>query len=314
MVMGIYDRDYYQQEEVPQRTRAARTLQRASVTNKLLIANVAVYLGCWLFSSGSVERTKAIYDALSIGNDYFTRPWEIWRWITYGFMHSPFWAESGSIWHLVFNGFMLWMFGRFVEQRYGSAEFLRFYLLAIVFSGLVFVITNLGVGSSQAVGASGGVVAIVILFCFLYPHEKLLIYGIFPVPAWLFGIVVVGLDILTGIGESKGIGSRIAWQAHLGGAGFAAAYYLMNWNFSFLGGIFSGRKPRLSVYRADSSKSAAADEPSAESQLIAQGEEILQKVHEYGESSLTARQRKMLERYSELMQKRRGRDDDQYRF
>ncbi len=312
--MGIYDRDYYQQEEVPHHTRAARRLQGISVTNKLLIANVVVYLGCWLFSSGSDERTESIYDALSIGNDYFTRPWEIWRWITYGFMHSPFWLASGSIWHLAFNGFALWMFGRFVEQRYGSAEFLRFYILAIVFSGLVFVITELGGAPAQAVGASGGVVAIVILFCFLYPHEKLLIYGIIPVPAWLFGILLVGMDVLNGINEAKGIGSRIAWQAHLGGAGFAAAYYLLNWNFSFLGGIFSGRKPRLSVYRKESSKSDVSDEPSAESQLIAQGEEILQQVHESGESSLTARQRRMLKRYSELMQKRRGRDDDQYRF
>ncbi|MEC9095774.1 MAG: hypothetical protein VX776_04030, partial [Planctomycetota bacterium] len=56
------------------------------------------------------------------------------------------------------------------------------------------------------------------------------------------------------------------------------------------------------------------DEPSAEKQLIDQGEEILKQVHQKGEASLNARQRKTLERYSELLQRRRGRDDGQYRF
>ena len=313
--MGIYDRDYYQQEDTPQRTRAVRQLRHTSMTNKLLLANIIVYLICWLICSGNSIRTQAVYDELAIGNDFFERPWEIWRLISYGFMHSPFWEGTGGIWHILMNGFGLWMFGRSIEQRYGSSEFLRFYLLAIIISGFVFVVTNLGGPElTSAVGASGAVVAIVILFCFLYPHEKLLIYGVLPVPAWIVGILYVGFDILTAFNQASGADSRIAWQAHLGGAGFAAAYYLLKWDFAFLSRWFSTRRPKLTVYRQDVNSRVVKDEVSAENQLIVQGEEILKQLHEKGESSLSSRQLKTLERYSELLQQRRGRDDDQYRF
>ncbi len=307
--MGIYDRDYYQQEEMPQRARAARQLRNTSVTNKLLIANIVVHLVCWILSD--VWTKQVVYDALAIGNNFFERPWEIWRPISYGFMHAPFWEGS---WHIIMNGFGLWMFGRFIEQRYGSNEFLRFYLLAIIVSGFVFVVTTLGDAPVQAVGASGAVVAIVILFCFLYPHEKLLIYGIFPVPAWVVGILYVGFDIYTAINQANGVDSHIAWQAHLGGAAFAAAYYLLKWDFAFLSRWFSTRRPKLTVYRQDVNSRAVKDEASVENQLIVQGEEILKQLHEKGESSLSSRQLKTLERYSELLQQRRWREDDQYRF
>ena len=127
--MGIYDRDYYQRENSPQRAGAVRKLRNTSVTNKLLLANIVVYLVCWLVCTSGENTTKTVYDALAIRNDFFHRPWEIWRLISYGFMHSPFWQGDGGIWHILTNGFLLWMFGRFVEQRYGSSEFLRFYML-----------------------------------------------------------------------------------------------------------------------------------------------------------------------------------------
>ncbi len=310
--MGIYDRDYYHQEEMPQRARAVRQLRNTSVTNKLLIANIVVYLICWLICNGKPDRTAAVYAALDMGSDFFEQPFQIWRLLSYGFMHSPFWLTNGGIWHILMNGFGLWMFGRFIEQRYGGAEFLRFYLIAIVFSGLVYAVTNFG--GPGAVGASGAVVAIVILFCFLYPHEKLLIYGIFPVPAWVVGILYVGFDIYTAINQANGVDSHIAWQAHLGGAAFAAAYYLLKWDFAFLSRWFSTRRPKLTVYRQDVNSRAVKDEASVENQLIVQGEEILKQLHEKGESSLSSRQLKTLERYSELLQQRRGREDDQYRF
>ena len=56
------------------------------------------------------------------------------------------------------------------------------------------------------------------------------------------------------------------------------------------------------------------DEPSAEAQLITQGEEILQQVHEKGEASLNTRQRRTLQRYSALLKQRRESDNGQYRI
>lgn len=44
--------------------------------------------------------------------------------VTYMFLHDP-----DSIWHILFNMFTLWMFGRILEQTWGTRRFLIFYLV-----------------------------------------------------------------------------------------------------------------------------------------------------------------------------------------
>ncbi len=308
--MGIYDRDYYRDESSSQSTQAVRAVKQMSITNKLVLANVAVYMMCWLIGYDSPDRTLAIYDALAIDATFFTHPWQVWRLITAGFMHAPFWLpDGGDVMHIAFNMFGLWMFGRFIEQRYGSREFLRFYILAIVVSGLTFVVANVNAPDASAIGASGGVVAVVILYCCVYPRTKLLLMMIIPVDAWIVGLMYVGYDVYLGLQQAAGTMTGIAWQAHLGGAAFAAAYFKMGWRLEKITSwkqVFK-RQPKLKVHSPDTSPSAPVvkDEISAEDQLIARGEKILQQVHEQGESSLTSRQRKTLERYSQIMQHRR---------
>ena len=310
--MGIYDRDYYRSDtdsSAPSMMRAARAM---SMTNKLVVANVVVYILCWLAGNSDTKLNKDIYDALSIDSSFFTHPWQIWRLITAGFMHAAAWGEVANrgamspVMHIAFNMFLLWMFGRFVEQRYGAKEFLRFYLLAIIVSSLIFAVSYYflampeGVSVVRAVGASGGVVAVVILYCFLYPKTKLLLMMIIPVDAWIVGLMYVGYDIYLAVQSSKGEPTGIAWQAHLGGAAFAALYFKLGWKFSGQGRTKRKPKTKLKIHKP------VTDELSADEQLIARGEKILEQVHQRGESSLSARQRQTLQRYSELMQQRQG--------
>jgi membrane associated rhomboid family serine protease len=264
---------------------------------------VVVYILCWL--AGNNEQ---IYDALSIDSSFFTHPWEIWRLITAGFMHAAAWGPhtNSGVMHIAFNMFGLWMFGRFVEQRYGAKEFLRFYLLAIIVSSLIFAVSYYflalpeGVPVVRAVGASGGVVAVVILYCFLYPKTKLLMMMIIPVDAWVVGLIYVGYDIFLAVRSTTGDSTGSAWQAHLGGAAFAALCFKLGWKFSGQGRTKRKPKTKLKIHKP------VTDELSADEQLIARGEKILEQVHQRGESSLSARQLKTLQRYSELMQQRQG--------
>jgi membrane associated rhomboid family serine protease len=306
--MGIYDRDYYRGDadsSTPGMMRAARAM---SMTNKLVVANVVVYILCWLAGNSNPQLNKEIYDALSIDSSFFTHPWEIWRLITAGFMHAAAWGPhtNSGVMHIAFNMFGLWMFGRFVEQRYGAKEFLRFYLLAIIVSSLIFAVSYYflalpeGVPVVRAVGASGGVVAVVILYCFLYPKTKLLMMMIIPVDAWVAGLIYVGYDIFLAVRSTTGESTGIAWQAHLGGAAFAALYFKLGWKFSGQGRTKRKPKTKLKIHKP------VTDELSADEQLIARGEKILEQVHQRGESSLSARQLKTLQRYSELMQQRQG--------
>lgn len=307
--MGIYDRDYYRSDtdsSAPSMMRAARAM---SMTNKLVVANVVVYILCWLAGNSNPQLNEDIYDALSIDSSFFAHPWQIWRLITAGFMHAAAWGPhtNSGVMHIAFNMFGLWMFGRFVEQRYGAKEFLRFYLLAIIVSSLIFAGSYYflalpeGVPVVRAVGASGGVVSVVILYCFLYPKTKLLLMMIIPVDAWIAGLMYVGYDIYLGVHSAAGGGGTgIAWQAHLGGAAFAALYFKLGWKFSGQGRTKRKPKTKLKIHKP------VADELSADEQLISRGEKILEQVHQRGESSLSARQRQTLQRYSELMQQRQG--------
>ncbi len=302
--MGIYDRDYYRSDtdsSAPSMMRAARAM---SMTNKLVAANVVVYILCWLAASIDQNLNDIIYDYLSIDAVFFKEhPWQIWRLITAGFMHAPAWGPDTTpgIRHIAFNMFGLWMFGRFVEQRYGAKEFLRFYLLAIIVSSLIYAsYCFLVEGPPMGYGASGGVVAVVILYCFLYPKTKLLLMMLIPVDAWIVGLMYVGFDIYLAVQSFGGVPTGIGWQAHLGGAAFAALYFKLGWKFSGPGRTKRKPKTKLKIHKP------VTDELSADEQLIARGEKILEQVHQRGESSLSARQRQTLQRYSELMQQRQG--------
>lgn len=221
------------------------------------------------------------------------QPWRIWTFLTYGFAHA---SIQSNIWHIVFNMFVLFMFGRPVAQRLGRHEFLRFYLTAVVVSGLAFFLWCVLTGYPGAcVGASGATTAVLILFILWYPHQKLYLFGIVEVPAWALGIGIIAYDLFrAGMGDSG-----IAWQAHLGGAAFAAAYWHFKWNFSWMSSL-SGWMPKskggLSVYNPEAK--SAKDE-----KLKEEGDRILAKISEQGEQSLTGRERKTLERYSKMLRK-----------
>src|SRR5207237_381134 len=71
-------------------------------------------------------------DAGSVGPDRLWPVPELWRLLTYGFCHV-------NTSHIFFNMFSLWLFGKYVEPIYGAREFLAFYLVGILISGLAFL-------------------------------------------------------------------------------------------------------------------------------------------------------------------------------
>src|SRR5204862_5801370 len=94
---------------------------------------------------------------------------QVWRLVTSAFCHSRY-----DIWHIVFNMLCLYWFGCALEAMYGSREFLCFYLTAAVASGLTFVGLDLYTGSTvPAVGASGAVIAVMMLYTWHYPRETI---------------------------------------------------------------------------------------------------------------------------------------------
>lgn len=222
--------------------------------------------------------------------------WRFWTFLTYGFSHASL-DSDGGIFHLIMNMLALFFLGRFVEMKLGRHEFLKFYLAAIIFAGFGFLLYNQLVDSGErqfVVGASGGVVATVMLFVFMFPREKVYLI-VFPMPAWLLGILIIGSDLFNALNPE----SHVAWQAHIAGAIFATAYFYLKWNFSWIDltkipNPFRA-KPKLKVH----------DPGLKEEKIKEQGDQILAKISEHGEQSLTGKERRIMAKYSKLMQRDR---------
>jgi len=292
--MGFEDRQYTRDDSIYGNHQTG--LAKYSIVVILIAINVIVWIADTFSPTVFKNAEAGIYihwlnSWLSLDS---AQPWRIWTFLTYGFAHA---SIQSNLFHILFNMFVLFMFGRPVAQRLGRYEFLRFYLTAIVASGLVFVIWFLLAGGrGSCIGASGATTAVLILFILWYPHQKLYLFGIIEVPAWALGMGIIGYDLFRAVMGN----SDVAWQAHLGGAAFAWAYLHFNWNFSWmssLSGWIPKSKGKLSVYDPDaqSAKSAKSEK------LRTEGDRILAKISLQGEESLTGRERKVLARYSKML-------------
>jgi len=149
-------------------------------------------------------------------------PFRVWQLLTYGFLH-------GSLMHIGFNMFMLWMFGRELEQIYGPRKFLTYYLTCVVGAGIVqLVVAAIQGGEYPTVGASGGVFALLLAFGMAFPNRMvMLIIPPIPMQARYFVILYGAFELFAGVTDSM---PGIAHFAHLGGmlAGFLLFQFWRN--------------------------------------------------------------------------------------
>jgi len=139
----------------------------------------------------------------------------VWQFFTYMFVHSGFS-------HLLFNMLSLFIFGSMVERRIGSKEFLLFYFLTGIFSGIISFISYYLAGTNVVlVGASGAIYGVLLMFAVFYPYSVIFIFGIIPVRA---PILVVLYAIIELSSQVFGMGGNIAHLTHLSGLVFAYLY------------------------------------------------------------------------------------------
>jgi membrane associated rhomboid family serine protease len=132
--------------------------------------------------------------------------------------------------HFFLNMYVLASFGPIVEDAIGSSRFLGFYLVAAVVSSLAHAGVSafvMGRPELPALGASGAISGIILLFSFLFPRARILLFGLIPMPAMVGAAVFVGLDVVGLIAQSGGGGLPIGHGAHLGGAATGLLFYLL---------------------------------------------------------------------------------------
>lgn len=296
--MGIYDRDYSRDSE-----SGFQLTGPTSATMQLMVVTGLVYLAQMAF--------PFVNDTFALRTDWFLRPWTCYQLLTYGFLHSV-----DDVAHILINMLVLFMFGREVEARYGRREFLLFYLTGVIAAGLVWSLSEYAANSSSpqfaamiragqvptAVGASGALAALVVLFAFNWPHRQVLLFFIIPMPMWVAAALGILFDVRGAMNRENA--GNIAYACHLGGALYGLMYYKLGWRLSrYWHSSFSlpkipGTGPKLRVHDPQ-------DDDDATNDLSQQVDRILAKIQQQGQDSLTWKERRTLERASKQYQEKR---------
>jgi membrane associated rhomboid family serine protease len=139
----------------------------------------------------------------------------VWQLGTYIFLH-------GGFFHILFNMFALWMFGSDLERRWGSREFVRFFLVCGIGAGILSVVVTPS-STIPIVGASGSIYGVLLAYGMLYPNRTLiLIPFMIPVKVKYYVMFIGVMALLSSM--SAGGGGGIAHMAHLGGMVFGYFY------------------------------------------------------------------------------------------
>jgi membrane associated rhomboid family serine protease len=229
------------------------------------------------------------------------------RVVSSGFLHTN-WM------HLIFNMIALYAFGSMLEPMLGGFQLLIIYFLSLIGGNLLALLIYKNYGDYSAVGASGAVNGIVYAAIALAPGMGIgLLFLPISIPAWAFGLAYVIFSIY-GIKAKWGNSGH---AAHLGGAliGMLAALAMYPEVFpqnylpilailvptiAFI--LVIVYKPELLMVDAFSRKkiSYSIDHKYNYKKVQQQADidDILEKIHQKGMSSLTKKEKEALEHYS----------------
>lgn len=319
--MGIYDREYY---------RDARGFSgwfsgEAPATRTIILLNVLIYV-LQVFVP-----TLNLGEILAAHSDQIIGKFHIWQLLTAPFLH-----DEGDLLHIVFNMLMLYWVGREMEAVYGSREFVLLYLMAGIFSTAVWALVDyFGPMPSRSGmwGASGAVMAIVVLFTLFNPNREVLFMFVLPVKMWVLLVLFLGVDAisllrqLTGGVVTGGNAAPTAYAAHLAGAAYGFAYkrWGLRWGRLFrpgTGRFPSLRRPSLRIVHPEATERLrpgpvrpiapySGTRPSAthlptEEYLDARLDEVLAKIARDGRESLTEEDQRVLQEASRRARNRRS--------
>jgi membrane associated rhomboid family serine protease len=308
--MGIYDRDYYRREGS---SFLAGLADQGRTTYWLIGITVCCFIAQFVSREPLNPLNLTEWLQLDIRK---VLEGQVWRLLGYAFLH-----DLTTPWHVLGNMLLLFFFGRQVEERVGSLEFLTFYLVAAVLAGVGTVLLALAQQEVNliVIGASGAVLAVLVVAAFYNPSQTILLFFVIPIPVWVF----IGLMLAQGLIPQLTLSDRVAWSTHLSGAVFGLAYFKLHWRLLDLTAglrnwLRRPSRPRLRVYSEEEpitppihkSRPGTSDEPAPpiinQEVLEAQVDAILEKIARVGMEGLTDKERQVLLRASELARRRRN--------
>jgi membrane associated rhomboid family serine protease len=302
--MGIYERDY-------KTSRFTDNLHNNSVV-MLIAINLVVfvlfqfinifYIFTFKEGLGAPRFEQDVYNNLAIPgtfSEFVRKPWTL---ITHMFYHH-------GIWHIIGNMLWLWMFGYIFHSLTGNKKIIPLFIYGAIGGAIAFMLAYsfapaLSSKAANAVGASAGIMAIVVATTMLAPG-----YRLFPminggIPLWVFTLIFLIIDLA--LIPKSNTGGHIA---HLAGGftGFLFVFFMrkgfdlsigMNRFFDWVNNLFNPNKPTKKTkeelfYR--SGRKPFTKTPNLSQQRI---DEILDKINQHGFNSLTAEEKDLLKKAS----------------
>ena len=147
----------------------------------------------------------------------------IWQPITYLFLH-------GGFIHLLFNMFVLWMFGKDLEFNWGFIPFLKYYFACGIGAGIITSIFGWN-SFIPVIGASGAVYGLLLAYGLTYPNRLVYLYGIFPIKV---KFMVIAMGVIAFFASMTSINSTVSHITHIAGMVVGFIYLQSKINFRFL--------------------------------------------------------------------------------
>jgi membrane associated rhomboid family serine protease len=186
----------------------------------LIVANFAVWLFYELPNLDAAVTHASFYPCAVDNACYAPEPWGI-SWITAMFLH-------GSWDHILGNMLFLAIFGKNVEDAFGSLPYLVFYFAGGLVATLTQTAMTLLFGSTAdaqvpTLGASGAIAAVLGAYFVLYPGSHIKTWAFFfilQIPAWVFlggWFLYQLIEANYGLFGAEANGGGVAFFAHVGG-------------------------------------------------------------------------------------------------
>ncbi|MHC4338411.1 MAG: rhomboid family intramembrane serine protease, partial [Planctomycetota bacterium] len=217
--MGIYDRDYtredssYGYRHAPQMRMAFPRITPA--VKWLLIINIGLHLVKVFFLRTPVNEVPPLESLFAVFPTSVPQALQLWRLITYQFLH---WNG----WHLFANMLALFFLGPVLERNWGGKKFIVFYLTCGAVGGLFYLllVAVKFLSVLPMVGASGAILGMLAACAILFPQFVVFIL-LFPIP---IRVAAVGFTLLYVINLAAKGSNAGGDAAHLAGMATGAIY------------------------------------------------------------------------------------------
>ena len=237
----------------------------------LIIINIAVFILMELSGQKNI-----LFQMFGLVPRSVLQEYKLWQTFTYLFLH-------GGFIHILFNMFILWMFGKDLEVDWSKNEFLIFYFICGIGSGIITVFASIN-SFVPVVGASGAIYGVLVAYGLTYPNRMVYLYGVFPLKV---KYMVLGLGVIAFFASLSASQSTVSHITHLSGMIIGIIYIVFNFRWKNIRLLYI--KMRLKSIQSKQNE---------DTHIKMQVDKILDKLNDKGWESLTSKEEEFLTRAS----------------